>query len=597
MSTTAPRWDLTPWFAGLTTDAYRAAFAASEADAERLSAAFAQASPLDESTLEDWAARLVDLEYAQVRFNHLWTYVRCLTSTDADDADAKREDGAAGILGARFTALSTQLEAQVSQCTEAVFEAFCSLNAHQDIQYTLKRMRARAARRLAPEMEQLVSDLAIDGFHAWGQLYNEITGGLEFDLKGESTPLAWRRSLLQDSDPSIRAEAFSKSNEALEAHGDTLAATLNAIAGRRITVQRWRGVDDVLGESVFSEGMTRASLDTMLSTVKSRRGLAQEYLRLKAKLLGESTIAFSDLGAPLDLGEDTVYSWDEARSLVLRAFGAYHPDLEAFATEMFALDRIEAEARRGKRAGAYCTGSKLDQTARVFMTFRGTLGDVVTLAHELGHAYHHAVMAGMRSWACRYPASLAETASILAETLVGDLLLNDPKSSATLQLQVLEKRLHSAAIYMLNIPMRFEFEDAFYRRRETGPVSAQELCNLMHETQISVYGSALDSDRTDPWFWASKLHFFLTGISFYNFPYTFGYLFSTGVLAEARREGPAVFHPRLTALLEQTGSDSVEGVARDSLGVDLGSPDFWNASLDQVEADLERFKALVSKLT
>jgi len=119
----------------------------------------------------------------------------------------------------------------------------------------------------------------------------------------------------------------------------------------------------------------------------------------------------------------------------------------------------------------------------------------------------------------------------------------------------------------------------------------------MHETQLSVYGSALNPEETDPWFWASKLHFFLTGISFYNFPYTFGYLFSTGVLAEARREGPDVFQPRLTALLEQTGSDSVEVVAMDSLGVDLTKPHFWNASLDQVEADLKRFKALVSELT
>ena len=466
MSMNAPRWDLTPWFTGLGTEEYRTAFATSVEDADELATAFAGAQPLSADTITTWAELLARLENAEVRFHHIWTYIRCLTSTDATNADAKREDGAAGILGAKFRSLSTQLEAQIGQCTDEVFAAFSSLEAHQDLRYPLKRMRARVARRMAPEMEQLASDLAVDGFHSWGHLYNDITGSLEFDLKGESTPLAWRRSLLQDPDPSVRAEAFAQSNAALAEEAEILARTLNSIAGRRITLQRWRGTDDVLGESVFSEGMTRSSLDAMLDTVKSRRGLAQEYLQLKAQLLGAETISFRDLGAPLDLGEDTTYSWEEARDLVLRAFDAYHPDLKSFALEMFETQRVEAEARRGKRSGAYCTGSKLDQTARVFMTFRGTLGDVVTLAHELGHAYHHAIMAGMRSWACRYPASLAETASILAETLVGDVLLNDPESSPTLRLQVLEKRLHSAAIYMLNIPMRFEFEDAFYRRRQ-----------------------------------------------------------------------------------------------------------------------------------
>ena len=229
------------------------------------------------------------------------------------------------------------------------------------------------------------------------------------------------------------------------------------------------------------------------------------------------------------------------------------------------------------------------------MTYRGTLGDVVTLAHELGHAYHNHVMADMRGWSTRYPASLAETASILAETLVGDMLLDDPNASDALKLRVLDMRLHRAATYMLNIPMRFEFERAFYRRREQGPLSVDELCDLMHETQRSVYGHSLDLGATDPWFWASKLHFFLTHIAFYNFPYTFGYLFSAGVLSESRRRGPHAFQSTLIKLLRETGNGDVEDVAERCLGVDLGAPDFWDASLDQVSLDLKRFQTLAGR--
>lgn len=596
MTAAAPRWDLTPWFDDLTSDDFREAMARAHTDAETLGAAFSNAAPLDSDTLTVWADLLERLERAEVYFHHVWTYVRCRASTDAGDPDAKRESGTAASLGARFSALKTQLEAQVGRCSEETFERFTALEAHAALRYPLQRMRARYARRMAPEMEQLANDLAVDGFHSWGRLYNDITGQMEFDLRGESTPLAWRRSLLQNSDPTIRRDAFAASNAALGNHADTLASTLNAIAGRRITIQTWRQGDDVLREAVFAESMSWSCLETMLETVKTRRQVARDYLAIKARLLGGDRIAFADLGAPVSLGNPTEFSWDEARDLVLRAFAAYHPDLAHFAEDMFERGFIEAEARRGKRAGAYCTGSKLDHTARIFMTFRGTLGDVVTLAHELGHAYHHAVMGGMRKWACAYPASLAETASILAETLVGDLLLNDPNSSPELQFQVVEKRLHSAATYMLNIPMRYEFEDAFYARRTHAPLSATELCELMHQTQVSVYGEVLDPEATDPWFWASKLHFFLTGISFYNFPYTFGYLFSCGVLSEARRQGPGAFQPRLIELLQKTGSDSVENVAQDCLGVDLCQPGFWNASLDTVEADLDRFKTLVNDL-
>jgi oligoendopeptidase F len=202
-------------------------------------------------------------------------------------------------------------------------------------------------------------------------------------------------------------------------------------------------------------------------------------------------------------------------------------------------------------------------------------------------------MGDMRYWSGHYPATLAETASIFAEQLVGDLMLADEGCDADLRLQVLAARLQSAVVYMLNIPMRFEFEKAFYGERESGAVPLERLCALMHDTQLDVYGDALDPEGTDPWFWASKLHFFLTGISFYNYPYTFGYLFSLGVRARAAAVGAEAFQPTLIELLRETGNGTVEEVAQRVLGVDLGEPEFWHASIDQVEADLKTFEALI----
>lgn len=229
------------------------------------------------------------------------------------------------------------------------------------------------------------------------------------------------------------------------------------------------------------------------------------------------------------------------------------------------------------------------------MTYSGALGDVATLAHELGHAYHSRVLADARLWACRYPMTLAETASTFAEQLVIDSVLEGPDARPEERAAALDSRMQDGSDFLLNIPMRFLFEEAVYQERAAGEIPVSRFRELMTEAQRTCYGDCLAEGQLDPWFWASKLHFYLTGISFYNFPYAFGYLFSLGIFARAKREGPSFF-PLYEKLLQRTGSDSAENLARSLLGVDLEAPDFWNASIDLIESDLVRFEEAADAL-
>ena len=229
------------------------------------------------------------------------------------------------------------------------------------------------------------------------------------------------------------------------------------------------------------------------------------------------------------------------------------------------------------------------------MTYNGALGDVSTLAHELGHAFHSRILEDARLWACRYPMTLAETASTFAEQLVIDAVLESPDSTPEDRAAMLDGRMRDGCDFLLNIPTRFFFEKAVYEERASGELPLSRLGELMRDAQRTCYGDCLAEDELDPWFWASKLHFYLTGISFYNFPYTFGYLFSLGIFARAKREGPS-FLPQYERLLRMTGSDSAENLARSHLGVDLEAPDFWNASVDLVESDLVRFEEATGAL-
>src|SRR5690606_25952168 len=237
--------------------------------------------------------------------------------------------------------------------------------------------------------------------------------------------------------------------------------------------------------------------------------------------------------------------------------------------------------------GGFCSSSQLIGQSRIFMTYNGAFGDVQTLAHELGHAFHNWVMRDLRPWQRGYPMTLAETASTFAEQLIIDAALEGAGPAERLAL--LDQRLLEAATFTLNIPMRFDFEHALYSRRPAGELSVGELKEMMIEAQRANFGDALDPDQLDPWYWASKLHFYITGVGFYNFPSSFGYLFSLGIFARARKEGPD-FLPTYERLLRQTASAPAEVVAREVLGVDLGGPDFWNASLDLIAEDLAAYE-------
>jgi len=592
-------WDMTPYFPELDGDDYRRFVGALADDVAALRAELGDApEPLDADGLERWVARLARLEELSTRSGHLAGYLGCLGAADSRNETVQRETAAAARARVELQKCFLAVQAVLRDVDDALFEELRDAPALEGAGYFLARLRHSARFRMAPELEMLASELDVDGLGAWGRLYDRVSGTLEFDLEvpgrpAERKPVAVTRSLLEHADAAVRRAALAGSNAAWESMGEVVAACLNAIAGTRHTLYARRGVEHFLDPALFDAGIERATLDTLLSTVESRADVAHRYLRLKAKLLGVARLGFQDLMAPLPAagGEDGAIPWEAGCERVVDAFGAFYPDLARFAQDAFARRWIDHTPRAGKRPGGFCSTSPLIGESRIFMTYNETLGDLSTLAHELGHAFHGKLMKDMRTWSRRYPMTLAETASTFAEQLVIDAVLADPDAPESARATILDSRLQDAATFLCNIPMRFWFEEAFYEERRHGEVSIGRLKELMIAAQRRAYGDALDPDQLDPWFWASKLHFYITGISFYNFPYTFGYLFSLGIFARARAEGPS-FLPRYEAMLRATGSDTAENVARDQLGIDLQHPDFWNASIDLIAADLDRFEAL-----
>lgn len=593
--TAQPNWDMTTYFPSFGGEEYIGFRDALARDVAGLQAEVESLGPVSETEADAWVALLTRLESVFARHRHLGSYLGCLGAADARDEDVTRDTAAIAEARAELEKVFVRVRSALGAATEGEAAGVLREDAIRDAAHFIGRMRERARDSMEADLETLAAELDVTGLSAWGRLYDRLSGTLEFEFAPpgrapERLPVSRARSLQGDADPEVRRAALRGANAAWKRVADTTAACLNAIAGTRLTLYRRRGIDHFLEPALFDSAVSRRTLDAMFGVARERAEIPRRFLREKARRSGRAHLGFQDLEAPAPGDPPSRVPFEEARARIVAAFDRTYPELARFAAMAFDKRWIDWEPRPGKRPGGFCSSSYVIGESRVFMTYDGALGDVSTLAHELGHAWHSWIMRDMRPWARVYPMTLAETASTFAEQLVIDAVLGDESASAADKASVLDGRLQDAAAFLLNIPMRFEFESRFYEERANGEISARRLCELMCDAQRNWYGDALDPGELDPWFWASKLHFYITGLSFYNFPYTFGYLFSLGLFARAKREGPA-FLPTYEALLRDTGSAPAEAIAERHLGVDLEAPDFWHESVDLIEEDLAAYLA------
>lgn len=591
-------WDLTSYFPSFNGPEYQTFKAELNQALKDMLARATALADLTQANVADWVALCQAYENLGARIGHLSSYLGNICATDAANDLAKRESAALASAYATLSKLQGELLRAAGTTDAAAWNALLNSPELDGASHTLKRMRAEAKHRMARAEESLAADLGVDGISAWGRLYDNLTGQLNFEMhwpdgRKEIIPMAQRRALMANPDRAVRAAAFKQGNLVWAQHGETFAAALNAIAGTRHTLYARRGFKDFLTKPYFDAAVSAETIDAMFRAIAANYELPRQALRSGAKLEGTSALAFYDLEAPRPLDPVPPLSWSEAVNLVDRAFQSGYPALGAYFRDCFAKGWIESEKRANKRSGAYCTGSAITGEQRVFMTYADTMHDANTLAHEIGHAWHSHVLKDLRPFAQDYPMTLAETASTFAEKLFMHGMLQDPNLTESQRAFLLDQDCSNAGSYLLNIAMRYEFEKEFYTRRSDGELSAKELCDLMVQTQRKIYGDTLAEGDEDPWFWASKLHFFITEVSFYNFPYTFGYLLSQALFAEFKRSG-ADFLPRYEAFLRATGTATCEEAVKSTLGWDLTDEAFWAGAVTAAAPAIKEFAKIAA---
>lgn len=601
------RWDLSGYFPSFESEERRLFEESLARDCESALADARAAGALSPDTTERWRSIVATYEGLLARASHLSSYVSCLATADAEDERFQLAQGRLSVLGATLDKLSVELRRAFGPPTDDAFAAFTAAPSLSRARFALERLRVEAKTSMDPALEALASDLGTDGITGWGRLYDVLAAKLSFEMtfpdgSTKVVPMAQRRSLMGDPDRRVRREAFSKGNRAWESAQDVAASALNHIAGTRHTLNARRNVGHFLDVALHQASINRRTLDAMMEAVLDGRDLARRGVALKAKAMGIDALSWFDFEAPLPVRRDASsepserVSFEEGVATVRRAFARGYPALATYLDHVVASRWIDAEPRAKKSPGAYCTHSELTNETRVFMTFQGSLGDVSTLAHEVGHAFHAEVMRGERVLARQYPMTLAETASTFAESLLSEGLLSDPSLTPAARALLLGEVVGDGSAFLLDIPTRFLFEKRFYEERRAGEVPVSRLGQLMTEAQREVFGPALAEGGEDPLFWASKLHFFIPDVTFYNFPYTFGFLLSRGLYAMFKEEGPS-FLPRYEAFLRSSGSAMAHEVAKQSVGVDLETPEFWARAISTLRGPTDELERLLPEVT
>lgn len=596
----APEWDLDSEYPGLLSPGLEAE---RQDLVQRIEKLETMAQQLEgENTLQQAQNMAVEQKEAEIILFNLLSYVHLKRSTDLKNGDARRLLEQFKKLGLKLQQALQPLEQFYLRADHDTFEAFIAAPELSDSQFYYRNHRKQSAHLLPLEQENLISGLGMDGFQAWGNLYTNLTGSIDYELlneddEKETVGVARLLALLGDKNATLRQRAYQGLQDVFTTHQESCAAILNALSGWRLEMCERRShqkEQHFLDAPLHSNRLERQSLDSMIEAVKGRRAMGHKALSLMAKALGKEAIDPWDEMAPAPdfSGKTHVMDFEEAMDIIVKAFSEVDPSMGEFARMMQEKRWIDAAAQAHKTPGAFCSGFAKSRTPRVLMTYLGSTSNLITLAHELGHAFHSWVMREMPYRETRYPMSLAETASTFAETVVRHYLVRHAESPAQ-RLEILWQEVASIPRFGINLPVRYEFERQFYEQRAQGAFTPDDLRQLMASTWTEWYGESMNG--ANELFWASKLHFYITGISFYNFPYTFGYLFSQRIYAEHDRRG-ADFFDFYTALLRDTGRMSVEDLVQKHFDTDARQPEFWNASFEIMAQYLQQFESLLNEV-
>jgi len=525
-------------------------------------------------------AALIAYEDLQERASRAGAYARLLYSVDTRD-EVIRE------LVNRAERFSTELRnhllffdlewLDVAEADAARLMAEPSLSGYANY---LRRERLDLPHKLSEPEERIVNEKDLTGRRAWSRFFQETTSALTFALpEGDGTRTATLSETLArmyEPDRETRRQAHDALYAVLEQNAAVLTFTFDTLVQDHLTMDRIRRHPDPMHERHLANDIAPEAVRAMMRVVEESYPIAHRYWRAKAAMIGLDRLLTYDQYAPV--GGRGSASWDEARRTVLEALDRFDRRFGGLAAEFYDRNWIDAEPRPGKRGGAFCAYPSPKVHPYVMCNFTGGGRDITTIAHELGHAIHGQFARGQTLLNYHAPLPLAETASVFAEMIVFEALLDQlPEGDARRGLIAGTIENIFATVFRQNVLTRFE--EGVYAARGSARLTTDGLARIWIDANRPYYGDALTMTDGYRLGWSYIPHFINS--RFYCYAYTFGELLVLALYATYREQG-APFVAEYVRLLELGGSVSPEEALR-PLGVDIADPSFWRRGIAEIE--------------
>jgi oligoendopeptidase F len=491
----------------------------------------------------------------------------------------------------RGTAIETELlffELEWAALDDARADELLEADGLDKYRHHLRMIRRYRPHLLSEPEEKILTEKGITGRSAWGRLFSELMSAVEVDLPDEPEPvqLEVAASRLMRPDRETRQAASEAITQALAPGLRTRAYIFNTLLHDKAVDDRLRNYPSWIAARNLSNEASDESVEALVQAVQDNYDIPQRWYRVKAGLLGIDRLADYDRMAPVTT-EDEEFAWEEARDLVLDAYGSFSDELGSLVTQFFEDRWIDAPVRPGKRGGAFCAYTVPSVHPYVLLNYTSRRRDVLTLAHELGHGVHAALARPRGPFEMSTPLTLAETASVFGETIVFGRLL-DRAPSAESRLGLLAESLEGSIATVFRQVAMNRFEHAIHTaRREQGELAVEQINDLWIANQADLVGDSVELTENYRTWWSYVPHFI--GTPGYVYAYAYGQLLALSVYARYLEEGEP-FVPRYLDMLRAGGSKSPEELGA-IVGIDLADPRFWDNGLQLVRKQLEDAEA------
>ena len=573
------RWNLDPIYTGFDDPAFGADMQALRAEVDKITAFAAELPGLD--PLEGLNRGIELQERFSELVNKLAGYASLRQAADTRDPEAGSRMGQVMQL---YSGVAAPFAAMKDWATKLpnLMELVKNDENLRDYTYMFENM-AESARYLLPGIgEAVMAKLSMSGGDAWSEMQQYLTSTVPVTYRGETTNLSSIRNLAYDPDPQVRKDAYQAEIACYDRIKDAVAYALNSIKLETISDCQLRGYESPLHRTVFHNDMKMETLEAMLSAMDEYAPKFWQYLKAKGRKLGhENGLPWYDLFAPMGKSS-TRFTAEDAREYLVNLFAGFDSELSEMVARAFDEAWIDFYPRDGKSGGAFCADVNHLKQSRILTNFDGMFTDVVTLAHELGHAFHNQCIFDHRPLNQGYSMPLAETASTFNECVVMASAIAKAADTDE-KIALIESQLQDATQIICDIYSRFRFEKSVFDNREEMFMNADQLCAQMLQAQKDSYGDGLDHDCLHPYMWICKSHYY--GPTYYNFPYAFGGLFARGLYAQYEKEG-AAFVPKYKKLLNTTPIAKAEDVAKVA-DIDLTDKNFWRGALQTIADQID----------